>query len=108
MAGYSPWGRNESDTTERLTHTHTHTHTHPYVRRGAGIVCLPGRGVGKGTQLLASVLGHSPLPQVLRTGLFSEIETQTKGTNVWIPRGEGVGGVGGLGLTHTLLVRCRK
>ena len=26
--GYSPWGRKESDTTERLTHTHTHTHTH--------------------------------------------------------------------------------
>ena len=23
--GYSPWGRKESDTTERLTHTHTHT-----------------------------------------------------------------------------------
>ena len=22
--GYSPWGRKESDTTERLTHTHTH------------------------------------------------------------------------------------
>ena len=26
--GYSPWGRKEMDTTERLTHTHTHTHTH--------------------------------------------------------------------------------
>ena len=25
--GYAPWGRRESDTTERLTHTHTHTHT---------------------------------------------------------------------------------
>ena len=24
---YSPWGREELDTTERL-HTHTHTHTH--------------------------------------------------------------------------------
>ena len=24
--GYSPWGREEPDTTERLTHTHTHTH----------------------------------------------------------------------------------
>ena len=24
LVGYSPWGRNESDTTERLTHTHTH------------------------------------------------------------------------------------
>ena len=23
----SPWGHEESDTTERLTHTHTHTHT---------------------------------------------------------------------------------
>ena len=28
LAGYSPWGRKESDTTERLIHTHTHTHTH--------------------------------------------------------------------------------
>ena len=24
---YGPWGRKESDMTERLTHTHTHTHT---------------------------------------------------------------------------------
>ena len=37
LAGYSPWGHNESDTTEQLsayacihTHAHTHTHTHPY------------------------------------------------------------------------------
>ena len=35
LAGYSPWGHKESDTTEQLsayacTHTHTHTHTHPY------------------------------------------------------------------------------
>ena len=29
LAGYSPWGLNELETTERLsTHTHTHTHTH--------------------------------------------------------------------------------
>ena len=29
-ADYSPWGRKESDMTERLTHVcmHTHTHTH--------------------------------------------------------------------------------
>ena len=26
LAGYSPWGHKESDTT--LTHSHTHTHTH--------------------------------------------------------------------------------
>ena len=26
--GYSPWGHNESDMTEPLSHTHTHTHTH--------------------------------------------------------------------------------
>ena len=25
LVGYSPWGRKESDTTERLTHTHMHT-----------------------------------------------------------------------------------
>ena len=28
LAGYSPWGRKELDTTEQLTHTCTHTHTH--------------------------------------------------------------------------------
>ena len=28
LVGYSPWGREESDTTKQLTHTHTHTHTH--------------------------------------------------------------------------------
>ena len=28
LAGYSLWGRQELDTTERLTHTHIHTHTH--------------------------------------------------------------------------------
>ena len=29
LAGYSPWGRKESDTTGKLSaHTHTHTHTH--------------------------------------------------------------------------------
>ena len=31
LAGYSPWGRTELDTTEQLrTHAHTHTHTHPH------------------------------------------------------------------------------
>ena len=29
LAGYSPWGRKESDTTELLS-MHTHTHTHIY------------------------------------------------------------------------------
>ena len=29
LVGYSPWGRKELDTTERLSaHAHTHTHTH--------------------------------------------------------------------------------
>ena len=29
LAGYSPWDRKESDTTEHISmHTHTHTHTH--------------------------------------------------------------------------------
>ena len=35
LAGYSPWGRKESDTTGKLsarTHTHTHTHTHSWGR----------------------------------------------------------------------------
>ena len=27
LAGYSLWGRKESDTTKRLIYTHTHTHT---------------------------------------------------------------------------------
>ena len=29
LAGYSPWGCKESDTTEWLIYTHTHTHTSP-------------------------------------------------------------------------------
>ena len=28
LAGYSPWGCKESDTTEQLTNTHTHARTH--------------------------------------------------------------------------------
>ena len=27
LVGYSPWGHEESNTTELLTHTHTHTHS---------------------------------------------------------------------------------
>ena len=36
LACYSPWGRKELGTTERLsvsTHTHTHTHTPDWVRK---------------------------------------------------------------------------
>ena len=37
LAGYSPWGHKELDTTEHTraythTHMHTHTHTHIYIR----------------------------------------------------------------------------
>ena len=33
LAGYSPWGRRESDMTEQpsLTHTHTHINTHTHI-----------------------------------------------------------------------------
>ena len=32
LAGCSPWGRKESDTTEQArAHTHTHTHTHAVI-----------------------------------------------------------------------------
>ena len=30
LAGYSPWGHKESDTTEVTQHTHTYTHTHTF------------------------------------------------------------------------------
>ena len=30
LAGYSPWGCKEPDTTGQLVHTHTHTHTHTH------------------------------------------------------------------------------
>ena len=33
LAGYSPWGRKESDTTELVTHTQTHTQTHTHTHR---------------------------------------------------------------------------
>ena len=32
LVAYSPWGRKELDTTERLTYTHTHTHTHTHTQ----------------------------------------------------------------------------
>ena len=41
LACYSPWGRKELGTTERLSvSTHTHTHTHPWL----GQEKLVGRG----------------------------------------------------------------
>ena len=40
LAGHSPWGGKESDTTERLTHTHIHTHTHTH-RRGKKLLAAP-------------------------------------------------------------------
>ena len=30
LAGYSPWGCKESDSTEQITHIHTHTHTYTH------------------------------------------------------------------------------
>ena len=36
LAGYSSWGRRESDTTEQLIHTHTHTVTHTVMQTTAG------------------------------------------------------------------------
>ena len=58
LVGYSPWGREESDTTEQLSlhtcvcvHTHTHTHTH---------LAMPGS-----MQALSSLIGVKPLPVVL-------------------------------------------
>ena len=39
LAGYSPWGCKESDTTERLSaHTHTHTYTHAHTRTHTHII----------------------------------------------------------------------
>ena len=31
LAGYSPWGHKELDTTEWVANTHTHTHTHTHL-----------------------------------------------------------------------------
>ena len=42
LAGYSPWGRKESDKTEQLIHTHTHTHT--YIKC---YMAFPDGSVGK-------------------------------------------------------------
>ena len=50
LAGYSPWGRKELDTTEQLTHTCTHTHTHPHTHynicNSEALQGLPGGGSG--------------------------------------------------------------
>ena len=42
LAGYSPWGRKESDTTERLSHTHTdtHTRTHTHTHAEFGVLLV--------------------------------------------------------------------
>ena len=45
LAGYSPWGCKELDTTERLTHTHAHTHTHTHILPAGPVQpssCTPG------------------------------------------------------------------
>ena len=41
LAGNSPWGHKEPDTTEQLKyiHTHTHTHTHIQVYKAKSAVC---------------------------------------------------------------------
>ena len=49
LVGYSPWGRKESDTTERLTHTHTHTHEG-----------FPGGSDGKASVYISGDPGSSP------------------------------------------------
>ena len=36
LAGYSPWGHTESDTTEQLTH---HTHTHRIIKNKTTKIC---------------------------------------------------------------------
>ena len=36
LVGYSPWGHNESDTTEH-TRVHTHTHTYRYLLSDYGV-----------------------------------------------------------------------
>ena len=41
LAGYSPWGRKELDTMERLTHTHTHTSLHLDIYTLWGLFCVP-------------------------------------------------------------------
>ena len=44
LAGYSPWGHEESDTTEcACTHTHTHTHTHTYSQFSVGFTLVVGK-----------------------------------------------------------------
>ena len=46
LAGHSPWGGKESDTTEQLTHTHIHTHTHTHTHTEEERSCwLPLWGV---------------------------------------------------------------
>ena len=51
IVGYSPWGRNELDTTERVS-THTHTHTHmrtsfsvPFTRCSCVFIDMPGKPI---------------------------------------------------------------
>ena len=38
LAGYSPWGRKESNMTERLSHTHTHKHAHAHTHTHTHVI----------------------------------------------------------------------
>ena len=62
LAGYSPWGCKESDTTERLIHTHTHTHNQSAYRYTAGMgqfsTSLGHRKVNKTNHVLNDYIAH--------------------------------------------------
>ena len=61
LAGCNPWGLEESDTTERLTHTHTHTHTHGFTSRVLLFYCHCRFSVG----FFTAALGVPRLPLLL-------------------------------------------
>ena len=59
-AGYSPWGRKESDMTERLTHTHTHTHTHSHTHTASShAVPLASASLDSSFPLYNTVKSHT-------------------------------------------------
>ena len=91
LAGYSPWGREESDTTEHArTSTHTHTYTHAHARARltkfgprmwtgfrSGLFCLIF--LGTRASLVAQVVKYPPAMQETRVRSLGREDPLEKG-----------------------------
>ena len=71
LAGYSPWGHKELDTTEHTrayTHTHMHAHTHTHISSFLGAKSL--RAEGRQSRIVSALEAQCyphPVPDEGRT-----------------------------------------